>query len=51
MSAGCTTAGNEASQTTYDLELILPKLLLPGLIQKWKVSHMMDEDIAKDRKL
>lgn len=36
---------------TYDLELVLPKLLLLRLIQKRKVADMLDEDVPQDGEL
>lgn len=39
------------SEASYHLKLVLPKFLLPGLIQEWKVSYMMTEDISKYGKI
>jgi hypothetical protein len=32
---------------THHLQLVLPKLLLLGLVQKREVSHMVDEYVAQ----
>lgn len=31
----------------YDLEFILPELLLPSLVEEREVAHMVDEDISQ----
>jgi len=36
---------------THDLQLILPKFLLPGLIQERKVADMVNEDVSKNGKI
>jgi hypothetical protein len=36
---------------TYDLELVLPKLLLLRLVEEWELADMVDEDISQDWKL
>ncbi len=39
------------STTTYHLQFVLPKLLLPRLIEKGKLADMMDEDVSQDGQL
>jgi hypothetical protein len=36
---------------THDLKLILPKLLLSRLVQKWKVANMVDKDVPQNGEL
>lgn len=38
-------------EATYHLQLILPELLLPGLVEKGKVANMVDKDVTEDWKL
>lgn len=39
------------TSSTYNLEFVLPKLLLFGLVQEWKVSDMIDEYVAEEGQL
>lgn len=43
--------GAVAIPATYHLQPILPKLLLPRLVEKWKLADMVDKDVAQDRQL
>lgn len=36
---------------TYHLQLILPKLLLARLVQKWEIAHMMHKNIPQNWQL
>lgn len=36
---------------THHLQLVLPELLLPGLVEEREIPHMVDEDVAKDGEL
>jgi hypothetical protein len=36
---------------TYHLQPILPKILLPCLVEKWKLADMVDKDVAQNRQL
>lgn len=40
-----------ALSATYHLQPILPKLLLPRLVEKWKLADMVDKDVAQNRQL
>lgn len=37
--------------TTYNLEFVLPKLLLFRLVQEWEIPHMVDEDVSEEGQL
>jgi hypothetical protein len=34
---------------TYHLQLVLPKLLLPRLVEEWEIPNMIDKDVPEDR--
>ena len=36
---------------TYNLQLILPKLLLVRFVKKWKLANMVNEDVSQDGQL
>ena len=39
---------SKMEKETYDLQLILPKLLLTRLVEEWKVAHMVNENIPQN---
>lgn len=40
--------GVMAAGGTHHLQLVLPELLLPGLVEERKLADMVDEDVAQD---
>lgn len=45
------SVGRSPVRMTYHLELVLPELLLLRLVEKWKVAHMVDEDVSEYREI